>query len=86
MCREITAFTNSMIKKLHFALMTVLLLTRFGIADARASSAPPVTKLQRFRKALWTVPLTVKGRAGAVLFDPGGGATTLREKFLEGMD
>lgn len=75
-----------MIKKLHFALMTVLLLTSFGIADARASSAPQVIKLQRFRKALWTVHVTVKGKEGDFLFDTGGGVTLLTDKFLEGID
>ena len=42
-------------------------------------------KLQRFRKALWTVHVTVKGKEGDFLFDTGGGVTLLTEKFLKGI-
>jgi hypothetical protein len=45
-----------------------------------------VIKLERFRKALWKVNLTVKGKPGAFLFDTGGGVTLLTEEFSKGID
>lgn len=56
--------------------------------DSRKKSArgPQVIKLERFRKALWKVNLTVKGKAGAFLFDTGGGVTLLTEEFSKGID
>jgi hypothetical protein len=48
--------------------------------------AQQVIKLQRFRKALWKMHVTVKGKEGDFLFDTGGGVTHLTESFLSGMD
>lgn len=72
-------------KKIHFILISVLLLAGDTFAETPASS-PQVIKLQRFRKALWTVHLTVKGKEGDFLFDTGGGVTLLTESFLKGVD
>lgn len=68
------------------AFFIIVLLASFGIADAEASSTPQVIKLQRFRKALWTVRVTVKGKEGDFLFDTGGGVTLLTESFLNGIE
>jgi predicted aspartyl protease len=51
-----------------------------------AAPAQQVIKLQRFRKALWKIHVTVKGKEGDFLFDTGGGDTHLTEDFLRGMD
>ncbi|MFT3743083.1 MAG: aspartyl protease family protein [Pyrinomonadaceae bacterium] len=75
-----------MIKRLQFVFIAVLFLTSFGIVAAQNTKTPQVIKLQRFRKALWTVHLMVKGKEGDFLFDTGGGVTLLTEKFLEGID
>ena len=45
-----------------------------------------VIKLVRFRKALWKVHVTVKGKEGDFLFDTGGGVTLLTEEFSKGID
>jgi len=50
------------------------------------SPAQKVIKLQRFRKALWTIHVTVKGKEGDFLFDTGGGQTHFTDEFLRGMD
>ncbi len=76
-----------MIKKFHFILIIVFLLVGRSFADGRNDSpSHQVIKLQRFRKALWTVHVTVKGKEGDFLFDTGGGVTLLTDKFLEGID
>lgn len=56
--------------------------------DGRKKSAdgPQVIKLERFRKALWKIHVTVGGKTGDFLFDTGGGVTHLTEDFLRGMD
>jgi predicted aspartyl protease len=47
-----------------------------------ASNPPPQTiKLERFRKALWTVRVTLNGKTGDFLFDTGGGNTMVTERF-----
>lgn len=55
-------------------------------ARKRSVSGVQVIKLQRFRKALWKVHLTVKGKTGDFLFDTGGGVTLLTEEFSKGID
>ena len=47
---------------------------------------PQVIKLQRFRKALWKVHVTVNGKPGDFLLDTGGGNTMLTDAFLDGME
>ena len=53
-----------------------------GVGKAK----PQVIKLQRYRKALWTVNVTVKGKSGDFLFDTGGGVTLLGQDFANGID
>ena len=55
-------------------------------ADGKPVEKPQVIKLQRFRKALWKVHLTVNGKAGDFLLDTGGGVTLLTEEFSKGVD
>ena len=64
------------------ALATFLSLL---IICASLSAQQPI-KLQRFRKALWKIHLTVKGKEGDFLFDTGGGVTLLTKEFAQGMD
>lgn len=52
----------------------------------KKADAPQAIKLQRFRKALWKVNVTVKGKTGDFLFDTGGGVTLLTDEFLQGID
>ena len=56
--------------------------------NARKKSAgePQVIKLERFRKALWKMHVTVNGKSGDFLFDTGGGLTHLTEQFVSGID
>lgn len=57
-------------------------------ADKRKGHAagPQVIELQRFRKALWKMHVTVKGKEGDFLFDTGGGITLITEEFSNGID
>ena len=52
----------------------------------RAAEKPQVIKLERFRKALWKVHVTVKGKPGDFLLDSGGGVTLLAEEFAKSID
>jgi len=45
-----------------------------------------VIKLQRFRKALWKVHVTIKGKPGDFLLDTGGGVTLLTEDYAKGIE
>jgi len=47
---------------------------------------PQVIKLERFRKALWTVRVTIKDKTGDFLFDTGGGLTLVTPDFAAGLD
>ena len=65
----------------------VFFLTPSPVSGARKMTAnPQVIKLQRFRKALWKVHVTVKGKPGDFLLDTGGGVTLLTEDFSKGID
>ena len=85
-----------MIKKLgiHIVLMFGILAAPFFFgteAHASASPAnnaevPQVIKLTRFRKALWKVRVSIKGREGDFLLDTGGGQTLLTDEFAKGID
>ena len=55
-------------------------------SPAKAAENVQVIKLDRFRKALWKVHVTFKGKAGDFLFDTGGGVTLLSEEFSKGLD
>ena len=49
----------------------------------KQANSPQVIKLQRFRKALWKVHVSVKGKEGDFLLDTGGGITLLTDEFLK---
>ena len=66
--------------------ITCFLLFPLIAAAAKASEKPQVIKLQRFRKALWKVHVTVKGKPGDFLLDTGGGVTLLAAEFSKGID
>lgn len=70
---------------LFFAFVP-LSASAFANERHKAEGGPQTIKLQRFRKALWKVHLTVKGKEGDFLFDTGGGVTLLTEEFSKGID
>src|SRR5215470_16163446 len=82
-----------MSKKLFLAFAVVFVLSSStGIsskpftASTKLDDGPQVIKLQRFRKALWKVHVTVKGKSGDFLLDTGGGVTLLTEQFSKGIE
>lgn len=72
-----------MLRTLSAALLALTVATPGDMAPASPEPAtqPQVIKLQRFRKALWKVHLTVKGVEGDFLLDTGGGVTLLGKEF-----
>ena len=68
------------------SLFMLSLVSAFGAAPVSASGKPQVIKLQRFRKALWKVNVSVKGRSGDFLLDTGGGVTLLANDFAKNID
>ena len=68
------------------ALLSLLSILFPALAVAGDRSKPQVIKLQRYRKALWTVNVTVKGKTGDFLFDTGGGVTLLGVDFAKEID
>jgi Aspartyl protease len=54
-------------------------------ALADGAQATQSIKLERFRKALWTVRVTLNGKTGDFLFDTGGGITLVTEQFADGL-
>ena len=76
-----------MLGKFVVAFTIVLVLTSSPvIASTKLSDKPQVIKLQRFRKALWKVHVTLKGKSGDFLLDTGGGVTLLSEQFAKGIE
>ena len=70
-----------MFYRLNAVLLTLSLLTG-GVPSMQASvEKPQVIKLERFRKALWKVHVTINGVPGDFLFDTGGGVTLLSKDF-----
>jgi hypothetical protein len=67
-----------------FAAVSFLFLG--SVARSQGPAKPQTIKLQRFRKALWTVRVTVNGKAGEFLLDSGGGNTLLTAAFAAGLD
>jgi Aspartyl protease len=55
-------------------------------AASEKSAKPQVIKLERFRKALWKVRVTVKGKSGDFLLDTGGGITLLTDDFSKDIE
>ena len=72
-----------MLRKFAVALAVISSISIF--ASGKAAEKVQVIKLQRFRKALWKVHVTVKGKPGDFLLDTGGGVTLLTEEFLQGI-
>lgn len=68
-----------------FAAAALLFAAAVSAHPSRTPN-PQVIKLQRFRKALWKVHVTVNGKPGDFLLDTGGGNTMLTDAFLAGMD
>jgi len=73
-------------KKTLINFFTVLILmfncfTPANYISANSSEQPQVIKLERFRKALWKVHVTVNGKPGDFLLDTGGGITLLSDNF-----
>ncbi len=73
-----------MLQKLTSAL--VIVVFSFVSAAAKPADKPQVIKLERFRKALWKVHVTVKGKQGDFLLDTGGGQTLLTEQFSKSLE
>lgn len=77
-------------KSLKFVLGSFLLLATLTVfvvsAEAKPAEKPQVIKLDRFRKALWKIHLTVKGKPGDFLFDTGGGVTLLTPDFSKDIE
>ncbi|HQU90678.1 MAG TPA: hypothetical protein PLK77_00200 [Pyrinomonadaceae bacterium] len=69
-----------------FILTSLFLFTFLIPVTNVAAQSPQVIKLERFRKALWKVHVSVKGKEGDFLFDTGGGITLLAEEFAKGVD
>lgn len=67
------------------AIISILLPLQF-FAARKADEKPQVIKLQRFRKALWKVNVTIQGKTGDFLLDTGGGITLLTDEFSKDLD
>ena len=76
----------SMLRKIGLTVATIFLICSSVFAAGNAADKPQVIKLERFRKALWKVHVTVKGKPGDFLLDTGGGVTLLSEDFSKGFD
>ena len=75
-----------MLRKLSVTLTISSFLIFLFAAAGQAAEKPQVIKLERFRKALWKVHVTVKGKPGDFLLDTGGGVTLLSEAFSKSVD
>lgn len=75
-----------MFRKFIFAVSLISLLPLLVTAATNVPAKPQVIKLQRFRKALWKVHVTVKGKQGDFLLDTGGGVTLLTKEFSKDID
>ena len=76
---------------LSFLFFNVLLFSTGALAlvpkpITKPKDQPQVIKLQRFRKALWKIHVTLKGKEGDFLFDTGGGVTLVTEEFAKDID
>jgi Aspartyl protease len=76
-----------MLRKLAITLAIIcVLMPSLVFATTKGQARPQVIRLQRFRKALWKVHVTVKGKPGDFLLDTGGGVTFLTEAFSKDID
>src|SRR5689334_2905429 len=78
---------NPMFTRSSAVLLTVSLLAG-GAPSVRQAplEKPQVIKLERFRKALWKVHVTINGVPGDFLFDTGGGVTLLSKEYASKID
>jgi len=74
-----------MLRKLTITLSSFLIVLSVS-ATSNAVDKSQVIKLERFRKALWKVHVSVKGTPGDFLLDTGGGVTLLAEEFSKSVD
>lgn len=79
---------TTMISRSSAGLLALALLAPSTPAPRTSSlpDQPQVVRLERFRKALWKVHLTVNGVPGDFLFDTGGGLTLLSKDFAAKVD
>lgn len=72
----------------RMTLCIFLLVASAAPSQARPDrlADPQTIKLERFRKALWTVKVTLNGKTGNFLLDTGGGKTLVTERFAAGWD
>jgi hypothetical protein len=76
-----------MFRKFTISLAIILVLMPSLVSATRkVAEKPQVIRLERFRKALWKVHVTVKGKPGDFLLDTGGGVTLLTEDFSRDID
>jgi hypothetical protein len=76
-----------MLRKFSLAFATVSVMSVGALSGAQGSiEKPQLIKLARFRKALWTVHVTVNGKPGEFLLDTGGGNTLLSPDFAASLN
>ena len=76
-----------MMRKLTVTLAILLIASSPSASAANTQTKKPqLIKLQRFRKALWKVHVTIKGKPGDFLLDTGGGVTLLSEDYAKGIE
>src|SRR5690242_16336141 len=76
--------SSSVLRRVVITLAFIsALLPSAASAAGRTAGGPQVIKLSRFRKALWKVHVTVRGKPGDFLLDTGGGVTLLSEEFAK---
>ena len=80
MISTIRALTRSALTR-----STLILLLSWHAFAGAADGPPQSIKLERFRKALWTVQVTLNGKTGNFLFDTGGGQTVVTDAFAAGL-
>jgi len=71
---------------MYFLSRKTLTLLLLFLTFCIVSHAQQVIKLERFRKALWKIHITVNGKPGDFLFDTGAGMTFVTDEFSKGMD
>src|SRR6185503_9428336 len=76
-----------MLRKIDLMLAVLVVVSPSLVyAATKAVDKPQEIKLQRFRKALWKVHVTIKGKPGDFLLDTGGGVTLVTDAFAKGID
>ena len=76
-----------MLRKIDLMLAVLVVVSPSLVyAATKPVDKPQEIKLQRFRKALWKVHVTIKGKPGDFLLDTGGGVTLVTDAFAKGID